>query len=32
MRTRLNGFTMRLERPRARGEKRFSEIDLPTLA
>ena len=32
MRTRLNGLTMRLERPRARGVQRFIEIDLPTLA
>ena len=29
---RLNGLTIRLERPRARVAKRFIEIDLPTLA
>ena len=29
---RLNGLTMRLDRPRARVAKRFIEIDLPTLA
>ena len=32
MRTRLNGFTIREERPRARVAKRFIEMDLPTLA
>src|SRR5206468_5543068 len=31
-RMRLNGLTMREERPRARVAKRFIEIDLPTLA
>ena len=30
MRTRLNGLTMRLARPRARGVNRFIESDLPT--
>ena len=32
MRTRLNGLTMRLERPRARVAKRFIEMLLPTEA
>src|SRR5690606_907857 len=32
MRTRLNGFTMRAERPRARVAKRFIDRLLPTLA
>src|SRR3546814_7124686 len=31
-RMRLNGLTIRLERPRARVTKRFITIDLPTLA
>src|SRR6185369_13029914 len=31
-RRRLNGLTIRAERPRARVAKRFIEIDLPTLA